>query len=195
MIAIVDLGIGNLANVRKALDGVITSDPYEIEKAEKIVLPGVGNFGAVMEKLEPLRGAILDSINDGKPFLGICLGLQLLFEWSEESEGKGLGVFKGNVVRFKGVRTPHIGWNQVWWKKDCPLFEGIKDGAYFYFVHSYYVNPADESIIAGVTDYQSKGNKVIFTSAVCKDNIFGVQFHPEKSSRAGLRLLANFRRL
>ena len=195
MIAIVDLGIGNLANVRKALDGAITSDPYEIEKAEKIVLPGVGNFGAVMEKLEPLRGAILDSINDGKPFLGICLGLQLLFEWSEESEGKGLGVFKGNVVRFKGVRTPHIGWNQVWQKKDCPLFEGIKDGAYFYFVHSYYVNPADESIIAGVTDYQSKGNEVIFTSAVCKDNIFGVQFHPEKSSRAGLRLLANFRRL
>lgn len=196
MIAIVDLGIGNLANVRKALDGVITSDPHEIEKAEKIVLPGVGNFGAVIEKLEPLRGVILDAINDGKPFLGICLGLQLLFEWSEESEGKGLGlgVFKGNVVRFRGVRTPHIGWNQMWRKKDCPLFEGIRDGAYFYFVHSYYVNPADESIIAGVTDYQSKGNEVIFTSAVCKDNIFGVQFHPEKSGKAGLRLLANFRR-
>ncbi|WP_461864404.1 glutamine amidotransferase-related protein, partial [Thermococcus sp.] len=105
MIAIVDLGIGNLANVRKALGGVITNDPYEIERAEKIVLPGVGNFGAVMKRLEPLKGTILDAINEGKPFLGICLGLQLLFEWSEESEGKGLGVFKGNVMKFRGVRV------------------------------------------------------------------------------------------
>ncbi|HII67875.1 MULTISPECIES: imidazole glycerol phosphate synthase subunit HisH [Thermococcus] len=196
MIAIVDLGIGNLANVRKTLDGVITSDPYEIEKAEKIVLPGVGNFGAVMEKLDLLRGVILDTINDGKPFLGICLGLQLLFEESEENpESKGLGVFEGKVVRFRGVRTPHIGWNQVWQKKECKLFEGIKDGTYFYFVHSYYVNPVDEEIIVGVTDYESKENKVVFPSAVCKDNIFGVQFHPEKSSKVGLKLLANFRRL
>ena len=196
MIAIVDLGIGNLANVRKALGGIITSDPYEIERAEKIVLPGVGNFGAVMEKLEPLRGVILDAINDGKPFLGICLGLQLLFEWSEESPGsRGLEVFKGNVIRFRGVRTPHIGWNQVWQKKECKLFEGIKDGAYFYFVHSYYAQPANESIIAGVTDYQSKGNEVIFTSVVCRDNIYAVQFHPEKSSKNGLKFLANFRRL
>ncbi|GAB6101787.1 imidazole glycerol phosphate synthase subunit HisH [Thermococcus atlanticus] len=196
MIAIVDLGIGNLANVRKALGGVITSDPYEIERAEKIVLPGVGNFGAVMERLEPLRGVILDAINDGKPFLGICLGLQLLFEESEESPGsRGLGVFEGKVVRFRGVRTPHIGWNQVWQKKECRLFEGIKDGAYFYFVHSYYVTPKDGGIVAGVTDYHSKGNEVVFTSAVCKDNVFGVQFHPEKSSKNGLRLLKNFRGL
>ncbi|WP_461864285.1 imidazole glycerol phosphate synthase subunit HisH, partial [Thermococcus sp.] len=136
-------------------------------------------------------GTILDAINEGKPFLGICLGLQLLFEWSEESEGKGLGVFKGNVMKFRGVRVPHIGWNQVWQKKDCPLFEGIKDGAYFYFVHSYHVNPQDKEIIAAVTDYES----AIFPSAVCRDNIFGVQFHPEKSSKNGLRLLKNFRRL
>ena len=194
MIAIVDLGIGNLANVRKALRGVITDDPYEIEKADKLVLPGVGNFGAVLEKLEPLRGVILDSINEGKPFLGICLGLQLLFEGSEESEGAGLGVFKGKVIRFRGVRTPHIGWNQLWKRKDCELFEGIKDGAYFYFVHSYYAVPV-EDIVAGVTDYESKGKRIVFTSAVCRENLYAVQFHPEKSGRNGLRVMRNFRRL
>ncbi|WP_297504511.1 imidazole glycerol phosphate synthase subunit HisH [Thermococcus sp.] len=196
MIAIVDLGIGNLANVRKALGGVITSDPYEIEKAEKLVLPGVGNFGAVMERLEPLRGAILDAINDGKPFLGICLGLQLLFEGSEESPGKpGLGVFRGKVVRFRDVRTPHIGWNQLWKRKDCPLFEGIRDGAYFYFVHSYYALPEREEIIAGVTDYGPRGREIIFTSAVCRENVYAVQFHPEKSGKNGLRVMRNFRGL
>ncbi len=196
MIAIVDLGIGNLANVRKALGGVVTSDPYEIERAEKVVLPGVGNFRAVMERLEPLRGVILDAINDGKPFLGICLGLQLLFGESEESPGsKGLGVLRGNVVRFRGVRTPHIGWNQLWKRRDSPLFEGIKDGAYFYFVHSYYALPEREEIIAGVTDYGSKGRGVVFTSAVWRDNVYGVQFHPEKSGRNGLRVMANFRGL
>ncbi|WP_370456652.1 imidazole glycerol phosphate synthase subunit HisH [Thermococcus sp. MAR1] len=195
MIAIVDLGIGNLANVRKALGGVITDDPYEIEKADKLVLPGVGNFGAVMERLESLRGVILDAINDGKPFLGICLGLQLLFEGSEESPGKsGLGVFRGEVVRFQGVRTPHIGWNQLWKRKDCPLFEGIRDGAYFYFVHSYYAVPG-EDIVAGVTDYESKGKKVVFTSAVCRGDVYAVQFHPEKSGRNGLRVMRNFRGL
>ncbi|NJE76204.1 imidazole glycerol phosphate synthase subunit HisH [Thermococcus sp. ES12] len=195
VIAIVDLGIGNLANVRKALGGRITGDPYEIERAEKIVLPGVGNFGAVMDRLEPLRGVILDAINDGKPFLGICLGLQLLFEGSEESLGKpGLRVFRGNVVRFRGVRTPHIGWNQLWKKGDCPLFEGIKDGAYFYFVHSYHAVP-EEDIVAGVTDYESKGQRVVFTSAVCRDSVYAVQFHPEKSGRNGLTVMRNFRGL
>ncbi|WP_148258622.1 imidazole glycerol phosphate synthase subunit HisH [Thermococcus sp. AM4] len=196
LIAVVDLGIGNLANVRKALKGVVTSDPYEIEKAEKLVLPGVGNFGAVMERLEPLRGVILDAITDGKPFLGICLGLQLLFEGSEESPGRsGLGVFRGNVVRFQGVRTPHIGWNQLWKRKDCPLFKGIRDGAYFYFVHSYYAEPSEEEIIAGVTDYESRGRRVVFTSAVCRGNVYAVQFHPEKSWRNGLTVMRNFRRL
>ncbi len=195
MIAIIDLGIGNLANVRKALGGVITTDPYEIEKAEKLVLPGVGNFGAVMERLEPLRGVIMDGIRDGKPFLGICLGLQLLFEESEESPGKpGLSVFKGKVVRFQGVRTPHIGWNQLWKRKDCPLFERIEDGAYFYFVHSYYAEP-EEGVTAGVTDYESKGAKVVFTSAVCRDTVYAVQFHPEKSGRNGLQVMRNFRGL
>ncbi len=196
MIAIVDLGIGNLANVRKALGGVITGDPYEIERAEKLVLPGVGNFGAVVEKLEPLRGVILDAINDGKPFLGICLGLQLLFQESEESPGKqGLGVFEGQVLRFRGVRAPHIGWNQLWKRKECPLFEGINDGAYFYFVHSYYALPEKEEIIAGVTDYGPRGREIIFTSALCRENVYAVQFHPEKSGRNGLILMRNFRRL
>ncbi|AFK23223.1 imidazole glycerol phosphate synthase subunit HisH [Pyrococcus sp. ST04] len=189
MIAIVDLGIGNLANVRKALKGEITDDPYRIEKAEKIVLPGVGNFGAVMDKLEPLKDIILEGIREGKPFLGICLGLQLLFEESEESPGrKGLGVFRGKVVRLRGVRTPHIGWNQVWIKRSCPLFEGVKNGAYFYFVHSYHAIP-EEDIVVGVTDY---GN-IEFVSAVCRDNIYAVQFHPEKSSRNGLIVMKNFR--
>ena len=195
MIVIVDLGIGNLANVRKALGGIVTSNPYEIERAEKLVLPGVGNFGAVVERLEPLRGMILDAINDGKPLLGICLGLQLLFEESEESPEKpGLGVFKGRAVRFREVRTPHIGWNQLWKRKDCELFEGIHDGAYFYFVHSYYAVP-EEDVVAGVTDYESKENKVVFTSAVCRDNVYAVQFHPEKSGRNGLMVMRNFRGL
>ncbi|ASI98595.1 imidazole glycerol phosphate synthase subunit HisH [Thermococcus celer Vu 13 = JCM 8558] len=196
MIAIVDLGIGNLASVRKALGGTVTSDPYEMERAEKLVLPGVGNFGAVVERLEPLRGVILDAINDGKPFLGICLGLQLLFEGSEESPGsEGLGVFRGRVVRFRGVRTPHIGWNQLWKRKECPLFEGIRDGAYFYFVHSYYAVPEEGDIVAGVTDYGSGGRRVVFTSAVCRENVYAVQFHPEKSGRNGLLVMRNFRGL
>jgi glutamine amidotransferase len=195
LITVVDLGIGNLANVRKAVGGTVTNDPYEIEKAEKIILPGVGNFGAVVERLEPLRGVILDAINEEKPFLGICLGLQLLFEGSEESPGsEGLGVFKGRVVKFRGVRTPHIGWNQLWKRGECPLFEGIRDGAYFYFVHSYYAAP-EEEVAVGVTDYESKGSRVVFTSAVWRDNVYAVQFHPEKSGSNGLRVMGNFRRL
>ncbi|AAL81785.1 imidazole glycerol phosphate synthase subunit HisH [Pyrococcus furiosus DSM 3638] len=191
-IAIVDLGIGNLANVKKALKGYITSDPYEIEKADKIVLPGVGNFGAVVDKLAPIKDIIIEGINEGKPFLGICLGMQLLFEESEESPGKeGLGIFKGKVVKLKNVRTPHIGWNQVWIKKECKLFEGLKNGSYFYFVHSYHAVPQDPDIIATTTDYENAE----FVSSVCFENIFGVQFHPEKSSKNGLILLRNFRRL
>lgn len=191
-IAIVDLGIGNLANVKKALKGYITSDPYEIEKADKIVLPGVGNFGAVVDKLAPIKDIIIEGINEGKPFLGICLGMQLLFEESEESPGKeGLGIFKGKVVKLKNVRTPHIGWNQVWIKKECKLFEGLKNGSYFYFVHSYHAVPQDPDIIATTTDYENA--EVV--SSVCFENIFGVQFHPEKSSKNGLILLRNFRRL
>jgi len=190
VIAIVDLGIGNLANVKKALGGTITSDPYEIERAEKIVLPGVGNFGAVMDRLEPLRGLILDAINDGKPFLGICLGLQLLFEGSEESPGKpGLRVFRGNVVRFRGVRTPHIGWNQLWKKGDCPLFEGIKDGAYFYFVHSYHA-VTEKSYVIGTSYYGYE-----FVSAVQRENVYGFQPHPEKSHDHGLKIVENFANL
>jgi glutamine amidotransferase len=189
MIAIVDLGVGNLANVRKALGGVITSDPYDIDEADKIVLPGVGSFGAAAKRLNPLKKPILKGIEEGRPFLGICLGMQLLFEYSEEGEGKGLGVFKGNVVRFKDVKTPHIGWNQVFFTKECPLFDGLKSGSHFYFVHSYHVNPAEDIIVA-YTDYGTN-----FPSAVYRNNVFGVQFHPEKSGRNGLKLLANFKRL
>ncbi len=191
MIAVVDLGIGNLANVRKALGGVVTSDPSELRKADKIVLPGVGNFGAVMRKLEPLRDVILDAIDSGKPFLGICLGMQLLFEWSEESEGEGLRVLRGNVIRIRRGRVPHIGWNQVHLIRECPLFEGVRSGSHFYFVHSYHVNPEDPEVVVGLTDHEG----YLFPSAIWKDNVFAVQFHPEKSSRNGLKVMENFRRL
>ncbi len=191
MIAVVDLGIGNLANVRKALGGVVTSDPSELRKADKIVLPGVGNFGAVMRKLEPLRYVILDSIESGKPFLGICLGMQLLFEWSEESEGEGLRVLRGGVIRMRRGGVPHIGWNQVHLVRNCPLFNGVRTGSYFYFVHSYHADPKDHEVVVGLTDYEG----YLFPSVIWKDNVFAVQFHPEKSSRNGLRIMENFRRL
>lgn len=199
-IVIVDLGIGNLANVKKVLQGEITGDKYKIEKAQKIVLPGVGNFSTVQSQLETLKETIIDVIKDGTPCLGICLGMQLLFEESEESSGnyetsQGLSVFKGYVKAFKEVRKPHIGWNQLFFEKKCPLFEGIDDGAFFYFVHSYYIAPQEKEIISGMTDYSSNGNKVEFPSAVWKNNLYGVQFHPEKSSKNGLRLLNNFKEL
>ncbi len=190
MIAIVDLGIGNYSNVGKSMDAVVTRDIYALERANKLVVPGVGNFGAVLKALEPLKDVLLDSIAEGKAFLGICLGLHLLFETSEESDGRGLGIFHGKVVKIRGAGCPHIGWNQVHQQKQCPVFQGIKNDSYFYFVHSYYALP-EEDIITAITTY----NGIEFASAICKDNIFAVQFHPEKSGTNGLRLLSNFRRL
>lgn len=195
MIVIVDLDVGNLANVKKALDGEITADPAKIEQADKIVLPGVGNFGAALQKLDPFREPLLKAIEGGKPFLGICLGMHLLFDKSEEGSGEGLGVLSGEVVKFKRVRTPHIGWNQVYSQKEGPLMANISDGSYFYFVHSYYVSPEDENVISGTTDYTFKGEQVKFPSIVRKDNVLGVQFHPEKSGSVGLRMLRNFKKL
>ena len=199
MIAIVDYGIGNLASVRKAFAKVgaeakVTSSPDEIAGAEKVVLPGVGAFGKAAEHLavhglvEPLRQAI----SDGKPFLGICLGMQLLFEASEEAPGvKGLGLFKGNVKRFEGVpKVPQIGWNEVRQAKSSPLFASIPESAFFYFVHSYYVVPRDSATVLAFADYGGE-----YAAAVGKDNVCGVQFHPEKSQAWGLALLNNFAKL
>jgi len=190
MIAIIDLGVGNLSNVRKAFNGIITRDPYKIEKAEKIVLPGVGNFSVASKALSSISKVIVDAVNEGKPILGICLGYQLLFEESEEGNGQGLCLLKGKVLRLS--KAPHIGWNRVFIKKECKLFEDIENGSFFYFVHSYAPLPEDVSIVTGVT-YVNEN--LSFVSAICKDNIYGVQFHPEKSSKLGLKLINNFRRL
>ncbi len=199
MIAIVDYGIGNLASVQKAFvkigaDAQVISDAQTIASADRVVLPGVGAFGKAAEHLaenglvEPLRKAI----SDGKPFLGICLGMQLLFETSEEAPGvKGLGLFKGNVKRFEGVsKVPQIGWNEVRQAKSSLLFASIPESAFFYFVHSYYVVPRNSATVLAFADYGGE-----YAVAVGKDNVWGVQFHPEKSQAWGLALLKNFAKL
>lgn len=198
MIAIIDYGMGNLRSVSKAFEAVgyqavTTRDPTIIGNASHVVLPGVGAFGDCMANLqrydlvEPVRSAI----QSGKPFLGICLGLQLLFTESEEfGVHRGLDIIPGRVKRFAidpGLKVPHMGWNEVNYRRACPLFEGIADGAHWYFVHSYYVEPADRSVAAAITGYGMD-----FVSAIWRDNIVACQFHPEKSQTVGLRLIKNF---
>lgn len=201
MIAVIDYGMGNLRSVEKALkklgaDVEIISDADRLAASEKAVLPGVGAFKDTMKGIEErgLKDAILRYLVSGKPYLGICMGLQILFEESAEGgKNRGLGIFKGEVKRFEGtkeLKVPHMGWNQLISQKrkpPCPLLKGIGDDSYFYFVHSYFVAPEDKSIIAGLTDYG-----VPFTSMIQKDNIYGVQFHPEKSQETGLKMLKNF---
>jgi len=200
MIAIVDYGMGNLRSVDKAflsqgIGASVTRDPDEISRADGLVLPGVGAFGDCMKNLAEygLVGPIKKHINSGKPFLGICLGLQLLFEGSEESpDVPGLGVLEGSVVRFtpsedERLKVPHMGWNRISIKKEGPMLAGIPDGSWFYFVHSYYPAPKDAGVIAVTSSYG-----VEFTAAVARDNLFACQFHPEKSSADGLRILRNF---
>ena len=206
MIAVIDYDIGNLHSVGKALERVggdvrVTREKSVIRDASHVVLPGVGAFAGCMEKLSSydLVEPVLGAIKSGKPFLGICVGLQLLFDESEEfGTQKGLGVLGGSVVRFpspltsKGteLKVPHMGWNAVKINKESKLMEGIADGEYFYFVHSYYARPADESVTLTTTGYG-----VDFTSAIEKENLFATQFHPEKSQAAGLKILKNFTRL
>ena len=201
MIAVIDYGMGNLGSVSKAIQSLggkvrVTQKASDLKRADKIVLPGVGAFGDSMDALAGLRliEPLKEEIASGKLYLGICLGLELLFEKSEESGSReGLGVLKGDVVRFRnsGLKVPHIGWNQVEIKnKRCPLFNGIADDTFFYFVHSYYVRPWDRESIAATTEYGGG-----FTSAVWKNNIYAVQFHPEKSQDSGLNFLQNFMRL
>lgn len=197
MIALIDYGMGNLLNVSKALEAVggdvrIVDTPSDIEQASALVLPGVGNFGNGIENLKARRliDPIISAINSKKPFLGICLGLQMLFEQSEEApDKKGFGVLKGKVVRLpdKGLKIPHMGWNSVDFVKENPFFNGIPTGTYFYFVHSYYVKPTDAELIIGTTNYG-----IEFTACIVRDNILATQFHPEKSQNAGLQILMNF---
>ena len=189
--------MGNLRSVQAGLEHVgqkalVTDDPDKIMESPAVVLPGVGAFGDAIERLEEtgLGDAFREAVQSGKPCLGICLGLQLLFSESEEGKlYRGLDIIPGRVIRFSNqLKVPHIGWNQLDIKKpDAPIFRGIPDGSYMYFVHSYYVQPADTDVIAATTDYG-----IDFTSMIAKDNLFATQFHPEKSQKIGLQILRNF---
>ncbi|MBN2372210.1 imidazole glycerol phosphate synthase subunit HisH [bacterium] len=199
MIAILDFGLGNLRSILNGFihlghDAVITPDKNIILDADALVIPGVGAFKDCMDRLAGLDlvKIIREAISCGKPVLGICLGLQLLFSESEEfGLHKGIGVFEGKVRAFTGpLKIPHMGWNILRITRQIPLLEGIKDGEYFYFVHSFYADANDEGIIAGKTGYG-----IEFPSVVQKDNLMATQFHPEKSSLAGLRILDNFARM
>ena len=194
-LVIIDYGAGNLRSVVNAVrfiggEPVVSSSAADVARAQAVILPGVGAAGCVMDGLarHRLQAAVLDYIKRGKPFLGVCLGLQVLFDSTEEGECKCLGVVPGRVKRFAlGLKIPHMGWNQVRQRQAHPIFEGIADNADFYFVHSYYGVPEDKSFIAGETDYG-----VSFCSAVARGNLVATQFHPEKSGRDGLRIYANF---
>ncbi|MGB9936396.1 MAG: imidazole glycerol phosphate synthase subunit HisH [Methanobacterium sp.] len=193
MIVIVNYGSGNLKSIKNGFlrigeDAVISDSIPEMEKADALILPGVGAFGSAMEQLRKYKELIHEHINSGKPFLGVCLGQQILFTESEESEGiKGLDVFKGKVLRLpEGLKIPHMGWNNLEIKKECPILKGINSD-YMYFVHSYYVKPEDENIIAATTNYG-----IDVPAVICKDNVFATQFHPEKSGEIGLNILKNF---
>lgn len=198
MIAIIDYDAGNIKSVEKAItslgeEAVLTRKKEEILAAEKVILPGVGAFGDAMEKLHKygLVDVIQEVVKRNTPFLGICLGLQLLFERSDESVGvEGLGILKGEIVRIPDkpdLKIPHIGWNSLKFPKEGRLFKGISEDAYVYFVHSYYLKATDESIVTATTDYST-----LIHASVEQGNVFACQFHPEKSSEVGLTILKNF---
>jgi len=206
-VAVVDYGMGNLRSVAKAMEHVavgarivVTDDPQQVAAADRVVVPGQGAMPDCMRELENrrLRDAVLRAAAE-KPFLGICIGLQMLFEHSEEGDVAGLGILPGCVRRFPAaamvgddgsrLKVPHMGWNQVVQRAAHPLWAGIESGSRFYFVHSYYVEPAQADVTLATTRYG-----ILFTSAIARDNIVAVQFHPEKSAQAGLRLLGNFMR-
>lgn len=199
MIALLDYGAGNVRSVQKALtaaggDVHLVPRPELVMQADAVVLPGVGAFDDCINAMrqQELFEATREFVSTGKPFLGICVGYQALFENSEEfnSSAAGLGIFEGSVVRFPDaeVKVPQIGWNEVHFTQpNCPILQGIESGSHFYFVHSYYPQPKDKSIVATRTEYG-----VDFTSAIWRDNVFATQFHPEKSQKVGLQLLTNF---
>jgi glutamine amidotransferase len=200
MIAVIDYRAGNLTSVRLALESLnaaarVTSDPDEIKSADRVIFPGVGAAGAAMENLCSLglRDLIPEVLGAGTPFLGICVGTQVLMDSSEEDGGTAcLGLISGAVRMFRPPdrtdKVPQMGWNNVSFRKRHPLFEGIVDNSEFYFVHSFYPDPADKSVVAGVTGYAG----VSFASALGQGNLFATQFHPEKSGRTGMKLLENF---
>ncbi len=204
-IAVVDYGMGNLRSVSKALihvapakNVIVTSNPDDIANAERVVFPGQGAMPDCMRELDlkGLRAAVMHA-TENKPFLGICIGMQMLFDHSEEGNAAGLGLLKGNVKRFAAadmkdsdgakLKVPHMGWNEVYQAKPHTLWQDIADGERFYYVHSYYVQPADESLTSGFSEYPKR-----FTGAIAHNNLFAVQFHPEKSANAGLQMLSNF---
>lgn len=198
MIAMIDYDAGNIKSVEKALqklgaDVVITKDQHEILSADKVILPGVGSFGDAMNNLKKygLDEVIHQVVQKGTPFLGICLGLQLLFERSDESpEAVGLGILKGEILRIpdaEGLKIPHMGWNSLHLQNNGRLFKGLKENDYVYFVHSYYLKAEEEEIVKATTNYS-----VNIHASVEKDNVFACQFHPEKSSDVGLQILKNF---
>jgi imidazole glycerol-phosphate synthase subunit HisH len=192
-VVIFDYGVGNLLSLKTALgkaglDASVGTTAADLEKADAIALPGVGSFTAALEKLENVKEALQTRIQEGTPILGICLGLQLFFESSEEGPGGGLAFFEGrNMLLPSTVKVPHMGWNTLELAKPNELFDGITDGTYVYFVHSLYPVPKDQAIICAKTIYGTT-----FTSAVCSKNIYGTQFHPEKSGDVGLQILRNF---
>jgi glutamine amidotransferase len=194
--AIFDYGVGNLLSLKCALEKVrlnakITVSAQQLSKADAIALPGVGNFSAAVTKLDAVKEQLLTVVESGTPLLGICLGLQLFFQESDEGPGKGLALFEGKAVRLQGaVKVPHMGWNTLRIVKQNGLFEGVDDESYVYFVHSLYPVPADKEIVAAETEYGTT-----FTSAIASKNVYGTQFHPEKSGDVGLKILENFAKI
>jgi glutamine amidotransferase len=193
---IFDYGVGNLLSLKCALEKVglnakISVSTQQLRKADAIALPGVGNFSAAATKLDAVKEQLVDAVESGTPLLGICIGLQLFFQESEEGPGKGLALFEGRNVRLRGeVKVPHMGWNTLRLVKQNALFEGVADESYVYFVHSLYPVPADRDIVATKTEYGAT-----FTSAIASKNVFGTQFHPEKSGDIGLKILENFAKI
>jgi glutamine amidotransferase len=193
---IFDYGVGNLLSLKCALEKVglnakIGVSAQQLKKADAIALPGVGSFSAAITKLEAVKSTLLDAVDSGKPLIGICLGLQLFFPESEEGPGKGLALFEGKNVRLRGeVKVPHMGWNTLRLVKQNALFDGVADGSYVYFVHSLYPVPTDKAIVAAETEYGAT-----FSSAIVRKNLFGTQFHPEKSGEIGLKILENFAKI
>ena len=193
---IFDYGVGNLLSLKCALEKAgleasIGTSAQDLAKADAIALPGVGNFSAAATKLAAVKETIQSKVESGTPLLGICLGLQLFFEDSEEGPGNGLAFFKGRNVRLQGsLKVPHMGWNTLNMVRQSELFEGIAEGAYVYFVHSLYPVPTDKSIVCTQTEYGTT-----FTSAIASKNIYGTQFHPEKSGDIGLKILGNFAKI
>lgn len=201
MITIIDYGSGNLKSIKNGFTKIgvearISNNLIDLRNAEALILPGVGAFGNAMKNLQIYKEIIYEHVEEEKPFLGICLGMQVIFTRSQESEGvEGLNLFEGEVIRFpesltrKGLKIPHMGWNELQTKRQCVILDKIKND-YMYFVHSYYVSPKDEKIIAATVDYG-----IEIPAVICKDNVYATQFHPEKSGQIGLEILKNFVRI